>query len=166
MGYDSDAYDAAATDVLAGMDQAIEDGVDIMSLSLGFFETPFFENPIAIGAFAAIRKGIFVACSAGNGGPHGYTMLNGAPWITTVGAGTVDRQFAAHITLRDGVMTITGQSFYPENLFVSRVPVYFGHGNRSKELCDYNALNHKEVAGKFIFCDYDNESSVCVMVDF
>ncbi|XP_002518750.2 subtilisin-like protease SBT1.6 [Ricinus communis] len=157
---DIDSYDAAATDVLAGMDQAIEDGVDIMSLSLGFFETPFFGNPIAIGAFAALKKGIFVACSAGNGGPHGYTMLNGAPWITTVGAGTVDRQFAAHITLGDGIMTVTGQTFYPENLFVSRTPIYFGSGNRSKELCDWNSLDHKDVAGKFIFCDHDDGSSV------
>ncbi|WCJ17713.1 Subtilisin-like protease [Euphorbia peplus] len=156
---DVDDYDAAATDVLAGMDQAIEDGVDVMSLSLGFFETSFFTNPIAIGAFAAMKKGIFVACSAGNGGPHGYTMLNGAPWIMTVGAGTIDRQFGAHVTLGDGIVTFTGQSIYPENLFVSRVPIYFGHGNRSKGLCEYGSLDHKEVAGKFLFCDHDNETS-------
>ncbi|KAJ9159553.1 hypothetical protein P3X46_025056 [Hevea brasiliensis] len=157
---DSDAYDAAATDVLAGMDQAIEDGVDIMSLSLGFIETPFFENPIAIGAFAALKKGIFVTCSAGNAGPHGYTMLNGAPWLTTVGAGTVDRELGAHVTLGEGDITVTGISMYPENLFVSRIPLYFGHGNRSKELCDWNSLDSQDVAGKFVFCDYDNESSV------
>lgn len=42
------SYDAAASDTLAGMDQAIEDGVDLMSLSLGFFDTPFYENPIAL----------------------------------------------------------------------------------------------------------------------
>lgn len=157
---DGDGYDAAATDVLAGMDQAIEDGVDIMSLSLGFIETPFFENPIAIGAFAALKKGIFVTCSAGNSGPHGYTMLNGAPWLTTVGAGTVDRELGARVTLGDGDITVTGISMYPENLYVYRIPLYFGHGNRSKELCDWNSLDAKDVAGKFVFCDYDNESSV------
>ncbi|KAF2321117.1 hypothetical protein GH714_034080 [Hevea brasiliensis] len=152
--------DAAATDVLAGMDQAIEDGVDIMSLSLGFKETPFFKNPIAIGAFAALKKGIFVTCSAGNSGPHGYTMFNGAPWLTTVGAGTVDRELGARVTLGDGDITVTGISMYPENLFISRIPLYFGHGNRRKELCDWNSLDSKDVAGKFVFCDYDNESSV------
>ncbi|XVF01273.1 hypothetical protein REPUB_Repub04eG0073600 [Reevesia pubescens] len=52
--------------LLAGMDQDIRDGVDVMSLSLGFFETPFDVNLIAIGAFAALKKGIFVSCSAGN----------------------------------------------------------------------------------------------------
>ncbi|KAH1072266.1 hypothetical protein J1N35_024594 [Gossypium stocksii] len=131
-----ESYDAAATDVLAGMDQAIEDGVDVMSLSLGFIETPFDENPIAIGAFAALKKGIFVSCSAGNNGPHAYTILNGAPWITTVGAGTIDREFAAHITLD--------------------VPIYFGHGNRTKELCETYSLDPEEVAGKYIFCDFDS----------
>ncbi|XP_065871826.1 subtilisin-like protease SBT3 [Euphorbia lathyris] len=156
---DYDDYDAAATDVLAGMDQAIEDGVDVMSLSLGFDETPFFENPIAIGAFAAMKKGIYVICGAGNDGPNKYTILNGAPWLTTVGAGTIDRQFGAQITLGDGIITVTGQSFYPENLLVLRVPLYFGHGNRNKELCEWGSLDPKEVAGKFIFCDH-NESSV------
>ncbi|KAK8263188.1 hypothetical protein V6Z11_D12G024800 [Gossypium hirsutum] len=109
-----ESYDAAATDVLAGLDQAIEDGVDVLSLSLGFFETPFDENPIAIGAFTALKKGIFGSCSAGNNGPHAYTILNGAPWITTVGAGTIDREFAAHVTLGDGELTVTGKSVYPE----------------------------------------------------
>ncbi|KAB1997459.1 hypothetical protein ES319_D12G025500v1 [Gossypium barbadense] len=133
-----ESYDAAATDVLAGLDQAIEDGVDVLSLSLGFFETPFDENPIAIGAFAALKKGIFGSCSAGNNGPHAYTILNGAPWITTV------------------ELTVTGKSVYPETLFVSDVPIYFGHGNRTKELCEIYSLDPEEVAGKYIFCDFDS----------
>ena len=143
------SYTAAAIDVLAGMDQAIEDGVDVMSLSLslGFSETPFDENPIAVGAFAALKKGIFVSCSAGNNGPHVYTILNGAPWITTVGAGTIDRDFAAHVTLGDGDLTVTGKSAYPENLFVSGVPIYFGHGNRTKEICHFYSLDPEEVDG-------------------
>lgn len=141
------------------MDQAIEDNVDVLPLSWGFFETPFYENPIAIGAFAALKKVIVVVCSAGNGCPHGYTMLNGASWLTTVGAGTIDREFGAKVTLRDGAMTVTGSSIYPENLFVLSIPVYFGQGNQSKEVCAWNSLNPKDVAGKFLFRDYD-ESSV------
>ncbi|XWS39943.1 hypothetical protein CRYUN_Cryun18bG0097700 [Craigia yunnanensis] len=123
----------SATDVLAGMDQAIEDGVDVMSLSLGFVETPFDENPIAVGAFAALKKGIFVSCS---------------PWITTVGVGTIDGDFEAHVTLGDGDSTVTGKSAYPENLFVSGVPIYFGHGNRTKEICHFYSLDPEEVDGK------------------
>ncbi|KAL1831600.1 hypothetical protein ACET3Z_001251 [Daucus carota] len=156
----NNSYDAAASDTMAGMDQAIEDGVDLMSLSLGFFDVPFYRNPIALGAFAAMEKGIFVSCSAGNGGPHGYTINNGAPWITAVGAGTVDRAFVARVTLGEGNVVVTGKSVYPENLLVSRVPIYFGHGNRSKELCLADSLDPKDVEGKYIFCDFTTEPLV------
>lgn len=152
--------DAAATDTLAGIDQAIEDGVDLLSLSLGFFTTPFYEDPIAVGAFAAMERGIFVACSAGNRGPHAYTILNGAPWITTVGAGTIDRNLSARLTLGDGEIQVVGKSVYPQNLLVDRVPIYFGHGNRSKEICDTYTLNPDDVKGKYIFCDFNGEISV------
>ncbi|KAL4581191.1 hypothetical protein LXL04_017401 [Taraxacum kok-saghyz] len=150
----NDSYEAAASDTLAGMDQAIEDGVDLMSLSLGFSETRFNENPIALGSFAAMEKGIFVSCAAGNAGPHHYTILNGAPWITTVGAGTIDRDFSAYVTLGDQKYgTLIGKSVSPQNLLVERVSIYFGHGNTSKEACDPGSLDRKDVRGKYIFCE-------------
>ncbi|ESR36235.1 hypothetical protein CICLE_v10030049mg [Citrus x clementina] len=158
----NDTLKAAAVDVLAGMDQAIADGVDVMSLSLGFPETTFDENPIAIGAFAALKKGIFVACSAGNSGPRPYSIENGAPWITTVGAGTVDREFAARVTLGNEELSVLGKSVYPENLFVSREPIYFGYGNRSKEICEGNSTDPRAVAGKYIFCAFDYKGNITV----
>ncbi|KAK2665098.1 hypothetical protein Ddye_003672 [Dipteronia dyeriana] len=109
---------------------------------------------------AILEEGIFVSCSAGNSGPHAYTILNGAPWITTIGAGTIDRDFAAHITLGNNELTVTGRSVYPENLFVSEVPKYFGHGNQSKELCALYSLDSTDVAGKYIFCAFDHDGLV------
>ncbi|KAK9109224.1 hypothetical protein Sjap_017284 [Stephania japonica] len=144
----NDTYESASSDTLAGIDQAIEDGVDLMSMSLGFIETPYWENPISLGAFAALEKGIFVSCSAGNRGPHAYTILNGAPWITTVGAGTIDRGFAASVTLGEGFATVEGKSVYPENLLVFGVPLYYGHGNTTKETC--SSLDPKDIAGKIV----------------
>jgi subtilisin family serine protease len=44
------------SDILAGMDTAVEDGVDVLSLSLGGPSVPFYEDSIAIGAFGAIQK--------------------------------------------------------------------------------------------------------------
>ncbi|XP_059654555.1 subtilisin-like protease SBT3 [Cornus florida] len=157
--FTKDNHESVATDILAGMDQAIADGVDLMSLSLGFIETPFDADPIAVGAFAAMEKGIFVSCAAGNSGPHGFTIRNGAPWITTVGAGTIDRDYAANVTLGDEAFTVGGKSVYPLDLSVSGVPIYFGQGNRSKEICDEYSLDPKDVAGKFVFCDFFDEDS-------
>ncbi|KAL5984667.1 hypothetical protein ACLOJK_041288 [Asimina triloba] len=142
---------AASSDVLAAMDQAIADGVDLMSLSLGFPQVPYHKDSIALGAFAAMEKGIFVSCSAGNSGPDSYSIYNGAPWITTVGAGTIDRDYRALIKLGDGATTMQGKSIYPGDIHISGVPLYYGHGNPRKRNC--TELDTKEVAGKIVFCE-------------
>ncbi|CAN0875107.1 Subtilisin-like protease SBT1.4, partial [Linum grandiflorum] len=79
------------SDIFAAFDQAIQDGVDVISLSFGSsYASPYDANTIAIRAFSAARQGIGVSCSAGNYGPRAYTASNIAPWILTVGASTVD----------------------------------------------------------------------------
>lgn len=84
---------------MAGYDAAISDGVNVISVSLGGDPSEFFQDPIAIGAFHAVQKGIVVVASAGNSGPDPWTVSNGAPWIITVGASTIDRQFASYVSL-------------------------------------------------------------------
>uniref|UniRef100_A0A2N9FNG1 Subtilisin-like protease fibronectin type-III domain-containing protein n=1 Tax=Fagus sylvatica TaxID=28930 RepID=A0A2N9FNG1_FAGSY len=147
-----------ATDVLAGMEQAILDGVDIMSLSVGFNQTSYFKDIIAIGSLSAIDKGIFVVCAAGN--HFGFkTILNGAPWITTVGAGTLDRSFQATVTLENGI-SFEGTSYFPESVFITDLHLYYGKGNTSKAICNHTALDRKEVAGKVVLCDYSTKIEV------
>ncbi|ERN19447.1 hypothetical protein AMTR_s00069p00179420 [Amborella trichopoda] len=44
-------------DILAGFDQAVQDGVDVISVSLGGDRSePFINDPLAMGAFLAMRK--------------------------------------------------------------------------------------------------------------
>uniref|UniRef100_A0A7N2MDL2 Peptidase S8/S53 domain-containing protein n=1 Tax=Quercus lobata TaxID=97700 RepID=A0A7N2MDL2_QUELO len=74
------------SDILAGMDQAISDGMDVLSLSLYGGSALYYRDTITIGAFKGVEKGIFVSCSAGNGGPIRASLANVAPWIMTVGA--------------------------------------------------------------------------------
>ncbi|ERN08663.1 hypothetical protein AMTR_s00017p00214530 [Amborella trichopoda] len=163
----TETFESAATDVLVGMDQAMEDGVDLMSLSLGFPQTPFFDNVIALGALAATEQGIFVSCSAGNDGPEAYTIFNGAPWITTVGASTLDRGYAASATLRgegNDTTKVLGLSFYPESILIFDDPLYYGKGNTSKEICSSNSLDASKVAGKILFCSYNKESDAFTQI--
>ncbi|KAL3580889.1 hypothetical protein D5086_018724 [Populus alba] len=87
-------------DILSAMDDAINDGVDILSLSFGANppEPIYFESATSVGAFRAFRKGIVVSCSAGNSfSPK--TSANVAPWILTVAASSLDREFDSNIYL-------------------------------------------------------------------
>ncbi|XP_021691126.2 subtilisin-like protease SBT3 [Hevea brasiliensis] len=147
----TDTQETAASDVLAGMDQAIADGVDIMSLSLGFVQKPYFDDIIAIASLSAIEKGILVVCAAGNDGGHN-TTYNGAPWITTVGAGTLDRSFAGTMTLENG-LTVKGTSYFLESIYITDAPLYYGNDNGSKAICYYGALNKSKVHEKIVLCD-------------
>ncbi|KAL6280246.1 hypothetical protein ACE6H2_017127 [Prunus campanulata] len=97
------ASGCASADILAAFDDAIADGVDIISTSLGFpFPLEYLEDPIAIGSFHAMKYGILTSSSAGNSGPFPATVSNYAPWILTVAASTIDRRFVAKAVLGNG----------------------------------------------------------------
>ena len=87
-------------DVLAAFDDAIADGVDIISASFGgSFLDDYFESAMAIGSFHATRKGILTSNSAGNRGPRPSTLTNYAPWSLSVAASTIDREFLTKVRL-------------------------------------------------------------------
>ncbi|KAF2298922.1 hypothetical protein GH714_029121 [Hevea brasiliensis] len=119
--------DCTESDILAGLDTAVQDGVDVLSLSLVDVSMPFFQDNIAIGSFAAIQKGIFVSCAGGNSGPFNGTLSNEAPWILTVGASTIDRRIAATAKL--------------------------AKGEELDALCGEGALEGMNVKGKVVLCE-------------
>ncbi|KAG5079558.1 hypothetical protein JHK86_003623 [Glycine max] len=69
----------ANSNILATVDQAVFDGVDVLSLSLGSDPKPFYDDFIAIASFGETKKGIFVTCSTCKEGPSPSTVSNGAP---------------------------------------------------------------------------------------
>lgn len=90
-------YDA---DILAAFDDAIADGVDIISISIGGpTSKEYFIDVTAIGAFHAMRKGILTSVSAGNDGPSPGSITNVAPWFLSVAASTIDRKFFTTLQL-------------------------------------------------------------------
>lgn len=89
---------------MAGFDAALHDNVDIISVSLGggsafIGGTEFLDDAIALGSLHAVSKGVTVVCSAGNSGPDANSVTNVAPWIITVGASTIDRDFPSSLKL-------------------------------------------------------------------
>ena len=146
----------ASADILAALDAAVDDGVDVLSLSLGGGSAPFYEDTIALGAFTATKKGIFVSCSAGNAGPDYFTMSNEAPWIFTVGASTIDRKIIANAKLGNGE-ELEGESLFQPKDFdqTKMLPlVYAGaNGNESSALCAPGSLQSDDVAGKIVVCE-------------
>ncbi|KAJ8470636.1 hypothetical protein OPV22_024979 [Ensete ventricosum] len=103
----------SSADILAAFDDAIHDGVDVLSVSLG--QSPplptYIEDVLAIGSFHAVARGITVVCSAGNSGPFSQTVINTAPWVITVAASTIDRTFVTLISLGNNI-TKAGQALY------------------------------------------------------
>lgn len=144
------------SDILAAMDRAILDGVDVLSLSLGGGSGPYYRDSIAIGAFAAMEKGIFVSCSAGNSGPSKGSLANVAPWIMTVGAGTLDRDFPAFVILgaNKNEKKYVGVSLYSGNgMGDTAVGLVYFKDNSSSNLCLAGSLNPDKVRGKVVLCD-------------
>ncbi|CAI0414063.1 unnamed protein product [Linum tenue] len=146
--------------LLAAMDAAIEDGVDVLSLSITDGSSPFYDNTISLGAFRAIQSGIFVSCSAGNEGPSKSSVVNDAPWILTVGASTIDREIRATVLLGNNV-ELHGQSAYqPKDLNSRQLPIIDPAAtgiNASATFCGAGSLNNIDVKGKIVLCQIGGE---------
>ncbi|KAA8515580.1 hypothetical protein F0562_018809 [Nyssa sinensis] len=145
-------------DVLKGFDLAIYDGVDVLSVSLGGASKNYFEDSISIGAFHAVNHGIVVICSAGNSGPADGTVTNVSPWIITVGASTMDRDFPAYVELKNGQLfkgvsvskPLAEEKFYP---LITGAQAKFANASTSDALhCDYETLDPQKVKGKILVC--------------
>lgn len=145
-----------SSDILAAIEQAINDNVNVLSMSLGGGTSDYYKDSVAIGAFAAMEKGILVSCSAGNAGPSSYSLSNVAPWITTVGAGTLDRDFPAFVSLGNG-QNYSGVSLYKGDALPGKLLPFVYAGNASNatngNLCMMDTLIPEKVAGKIVMCD-------------
>ncbi|XP_058733997.1 subtilisin-like protease SBT5.4 [Vicia villosa] len=150
-------YDA---DILAGFEAAISDGVDVLSLSLGGSAPYEYSTSVfSIGSFHAIANNIFVVASGGNSGPQPYSIVNVEPWILTVAASTIDRDFASYVILGNK-KTYKGVSLSESNLppnklypLISGADAKFDKGlNIDTSLCPEDSLDPEKVKGKILVC--------------
>ncbi|KAL1547712.1 subtilisin-like protease [Salvia divinorum] len=155
----SETGDCSEIDLLAAMDIAIEDGVDVLSLSVGAGQDPFSFDAIALGAYSAVKKGVFVSCSAHNNGPSHGTLSNEAPWILTVGASTIDRRLRA-VALLGNKEEVDGEAIFQPNNF-SQTPLPLIHTG----FCISGTLKRISVRGKIIACDRTDTASIPALVE-
>ncbi|KAA0034649.1 hypothetical protein IC582_022808 [Cucumis melo] len=147
-------------DILAAFDDAIADGVDIISGSLGGSGfRDYFNDSIAIGSFHAMKKGILTSLAVGNNGPDFTTIVNFSPWSLSVAASTTDRKFETKVELGDG-REFNGVSVNTFDIKGKQIPlVYAGDIPKApfdssvSRLCFENTIDLKLVKGKIVVCD-------------
>ncbi|XP_058754025.1 subtilisin-like protease SBT4.3 [Vicia villosa] len=134
----------SSSDILAAFDDAIADGVDIITISIGFSRgLEFLQDPIAIGSFHAMEKGILTSHSAGNSGPDPGSTESVAPWLFSVAATTIDRQFIDKLILGNG------------NILVGRSVNTFTSNGTKMPIVEASCLEGFEktmVKGKIVLC--------------
>jgi len=86
------------SDLLAAVQQAILDGVDVLNYSISGSGS-VYTDAVELAFLDAYAAGVSVNASAGNDGPGASTANHAGPWVTTVGASTFDRQYSSKLTL-------------------------------------------------------------------
>lgn len=143
-------------DIIAAIDQAVADGVDVINYSIGGGGAQTTVSPTDQAFLGAAAAGVFVAASAGNDGPDSSTADNAAPWETTVAATTIPPRETT-VELGDGEAFLGGSITLPatgsfSGPLVSAVENNIA-GKRPSALCEENTLDPAKVAGKIVMCE-------------
>ena len=158
----ADTASGSTADLVAAIDQAVADGVDVINYSISGTLTNF-RDPVEIAFLYAAEAGVFVAASAGNSGPTTSTVAHPSPWITTVAAGTHNRSMLGTVTLGNGA-SYTGSSVSATEVSAPLIDSInaglTGADPTAVSLCYSTtqnggtpALDPAKVAGKIVVCD-------------
>ncbi|CAM8897808.1 unnamed protein product [Rhodiola kirilowii] len=149
-------------DILKAFDEAIYDGVDIISLSVGGrVSRNYFDDSIAIGSYHAMQNGILASLSAGNSGPEYFTTTNVAPWSLGVAASTTDRKFVTSVQLGNSQVyqgtslnTFDISNNLYQLIYGGDAPNYAGGFDSSiSKYCVVNSLDPLLVRNKIVLCE-------------
>jgi Subtilase family/Fibronectin type-III domain/Peptidase inhibitor I9/PA domain len=158
---DASTASGFTSDLVAAIDQAVADGVDVINYSISGTLTNFLE-PVQVSFLFAARAGVFVACSAGNSGPATATVAHPGPWLTTVAAGTHNRDGQGSVTLGNGATYFGASLAAPVSapLVDSSAAGLPGADPTALALCftagdngGTPVLDPAKVAGKIVACD-------------
>uniref|UniRef100_A0A803M0K5 Uncharacterized protein n=1 Tax=Chenopodium quinoa TaxID=63459 RepID=A0A803M0K5_CHEQI len=140
------------SDLLAGFDMAIQDGVDVVSISVGGTSSDYFDDVTAIGAFHAFQKGIVVVCSGGNSGPYSGSVTNVAPWIITVAASTMDREVQCLLNSGSSLSQALPKDTQYPLISAADAKLANASANDAALYCMEGTLDEKKVKDKILVC--------------
>lgn len=142
-------------DTVKAIDQAVSDGVDVINYSIGGTRSSL-GDAVELAFLNAAVAHVFVATSAGNGGPQDGSVQHPSPWVTTVGANT-HNVFEGGLRLGDG-RTFVGAMLSDRNVGPARL-VFAGDAPapgvsaRRAALCYPRSLNAQRVDGAIVVCN-------------
>lgn len=156
-GIDAATTGCFTSDLLAALDAAITDNVDVINFSIGSSSESELVDPTEIAFLSAASSGIFVAASAGNNGPGPSTTDHPSPWITTVAASTIAPYYGM-VRLGNGekyagISTTVTEPVGPAPLIQAASAVATGQTAANAALCAPNSLDPAKVTGTIVVCD-------------
>ncbi|WP_193615135.1 S8 family serine peptidase [Nocardioides lijunqiniae] len=139
----------AAADLVAAVDQAVRDGVDVLNLAV---DGPSRIDTVELALLGAAEADVVVVAAAGNDG----TAAHPSPWVTTVGGtlgarprGTVDLPDGPRL---DGAMVAGRRSPAARLVLGSRARTPDAD-RRSARRCTPGSLDAAAVDGLIVVCD-------------
>jgi subtilisin family serine protease len=160
-GKENVAAGCAGADLVAAIDDAVADGVDVINFSIGGADAGPFD-PVELAFLGAADAGVFVAASAGNSGPAASTLDHSSPWVTTVAASTTKINEAT-VQLGNGKTYVgasitAGLSATPAVL--SSAVGLSGADADEVRLCFAGTLDPAKAAGKVVVCDRGSNARI------
>ncbi|KAL3684432.1 hypothetical protein R1sor_002454 [Riccia sorocarpa] len=159
----------STVDMVAAMEDAITDGVDLMSISIsGSTDAPFYFDAVGISSFHAMKRGILVNFAAGNEGPTIKTTNHNEPWSLTVAATSQDRFLGADVVISQTIGSQPGLKLKFRGATLTNYPTLTAplvlaseasiNPDDSKSLIaatfcsDSSMLDSSKITGKIVFC--------------
>ncbi|CAI5975164.1 unnamed protein product [Closterium sp. NIES-64] len=167
---------SAEADIVAAIEAAVADGVDVLTMSLGGQASLFDVDQLAFlhaaqvipatpppTRMCRVCAGVFVSVPAGNSGAaiekqyFTCTLDHPAPWYTTVAASSHGRNYSTAVTI--GGTTFVGRSLVGGKGTALRAGIILGSdanrpgANRNAaNFCERGSLDPGKVRGKIVVC--------------
>jgi subtilisin family serine protease len=153
-GVDNDG--CATSDSVQAVEDAIDDGVDVINYSIGSTTESSVVDGVELAFLNAAAAGVFVSAAAGNSGPGASTLDHPSPWVTTVAASTYKISEKA-LELGDGQRFVGASTTGPlpelTPMVLGASAPAAGASPDDARLCAPGRLDPARVTGRLVVCE-------------